>query len=78
MIKLFKDIFDSYGLDLYLMPYKCISNRTGPDKNIGGIIEVVPNCSSRDQLGKAYEMNLYTYFVEKYGPEGSEGFCKAR
>jgi len=59
------------------MPYKCISNRTGEGKSIGGIIEVVPNCASRDQLGKTYEMNLYTYFVENFGPEDSEEFCRA-
>lgn len=38
---------------------------------LGGIIEVVPNSTSRDQLGKAYEINLHEYFLKRYGSESS-------
>lgn len=45
---MFKGIFDRMGLDLYVFPYKAISNRTGNTLNVGGIIEVIPNTISRD------------------------------
>lgn len=77
-IKLFQKIFKKCDLDLYVAPYKCISNRTGPEQLLGGIIEVVPNTSSRDQIGKAYEMDLYEYFLKKYGNESSKAFMTAR
>ena len=38
IIRLFMEIFEKNNLDLYLFPYKTISNRTGKDLNIGGII----------------------------------------
>ncbi len=43
IIKVFQQIFERLGLDIKLFPYKTISNRTGLDKNIGGIIEVLKN-----------------------------------
>lgn len=78
VIKLFQKIFKNKELDLYVVPYKCISNRTGADKMLGGIIEVIQNTYSRDQLGKAFEINLYHYFLKKYGNENSERFRIAR
>lgn len=48
VIKLFQHIFEEKGLNLYVMPYKCISNRTGANKELGGLIEVIPNSYSRD------------------------------
>ena len=77
-IKLFQKIFKKCGLDLYVAPYKCISNRTGPEQLLGGIIEVVPFSNSRDQIGKAFEMDLYDYFLKKYGNETSKPFMAAR
>jgi hypothetical protein len=35
VIQLFKDAFLSSGLDLYLVPYRVIPNRTGPDRAPG-------------------------------------------
>ena len=52
VIKLFQEIFERHKLGLSLFPYHTISNRTGAGLDIGGIIEVVPNCVSRDSLGK--------------------------
>lgn len=77
-IKLFQKIFKSAGLDLFVAPYKCISNRTGAEQLLGGIIEVVPNSNSRDQIGKAFEIDLYEYFLKKYGNESSKEFMMAR
>lgn len=37
--------------------------------DIGGIIEVVPNSISRDQIGKINEYSLYEYFLAKFGRE---------
>lgn len=48
VIKLFQKIFKKCDLDLYVVPYKCISNRTGSDKLLGGLIECIPNSYSRD------------------------------
>jgi phosphatidylinositol 4-kinase len=45
---------------------------------LGGIIECIPNSYSRDQLGKAFEINLNQYFLKKYGNENSEKFRTAR
>ena len=65
-------------MDLFVAPYKCICNRTGEDKTLGGIMECVPNANSRDQLGKAFEINLYQYFIKKYGSSNSTEFKIAR
>jgi len=45
---------------------------------MGGIIEFVPNTSSRDQLGKAFEIDLYAYFTKKFGSEQSIEFKMAQ
>lgn len=78
VIKLFQKIFKKCGLDLFVAPYKCISNRTGIDKTLGGVIECVPNSHSRDQLGKAFEIDLYQYFLKRFGSEHSSEFKLAR
>mmetsp|Transcript_11998 Transcript_11998/g.16295 ORF Transcript_11998/g.16295 Transcript_11998/m.16295 type:complete len:170 (+) Transcript_11998:333-842(+) len=78
VIKLFQKIFKKCDLDLYVVPYKCISNRTGADRMLGGLIEVIPNSYSRDQLGKAFEIDLHKYFLKRYGSETSPQFQKAR
>ena len=38
----------------------------------------MPNTSSRDQIGKAFEIDLHDYFIKMYGPEYSLEFQKAR
>lgn len=78
VIKLFQKIFKQCDLSLYVCPYNCVSNRTGSDHLLGGIIEVIPNSYSRDQLGKAFELDLYKYFLKRYGSEQSEEFKLAR
>lgn len=78
VIRLFKDIFKKSGLDLYLYPYRTISNRTGKDGDIGGIIECVPNSISRDQMGKTHKCNLFEYFIGKFGQVDSPEFQIAR
>ncbi|EDR25176.1 phosphatidylinositol 4-kinase, putative [Entamoeba dispar SAW760] len=73
MIELFDRINKHAGLDIYLCPYHIIA--TGPDC---GIIEVVRNSMSRDQMGEKYDGNMYNYFLTKYGGRKTEEFFAAR
>jgi phosphatidylinositol 4-kinase len=61
-----------------LFPYHTLSNRTGPSLDIGGIIEVVPNCVSRDSIGKTNEESLYEFFLSNFGPKHNFRFQEAR
>ncbi len=78
VIQLFANIFSKYDLDLFVYPYKTIANRTGENDTIGGVIEVVPNCSSRHQLGKEFASRLLKFFRGKFGAESSNSFKLAR
>lgn len=78
IIRLFKEIFKKVGLDLFLYPYRTISNRSGVNGDIGGIIECVPNSISRDQMGKTHKCNLFEYFQGKFGQVDSPEFQIAR
>ncbi|PVZ98929.1 hypothetical protein BB558_005067 [Smittium angustum] len=73
LIGIFKNIFASCGLDLYLFPYKVVSTEPGC-----GVIEVIPNSISRDQIGREKVNSLYDYFVTKYGGADSIQFQQAR
>eukprot|EP00127_Corallochytrium_limacisporum_P001034 Clim_evm33s34 gene=Clim_evmTU33s34 len=73
VIALFRKIYDTMGLDLYLFPYRVVA--TGPGM---GVIEVVPNTKSRDQLGRQTEMSLFEYFIKTYGTVDSPEFQQAR
>jgi len=78
IIKIFQEIFRKHNLDLFLYPYSTISNRTGESNDLGGIIECIPFSASRDQLGKAFDSDLYQYFIGKFGEETTAGFQTAR
>lgn len=78
IIRAFEEIFKKIGLDVFVAPYKTIPTRTGEKHNIGGIIEVIPDTASRDQIGKANAYGLYEYFHEKFGPDLSPVFQYAR
>lgn len=43
-----------------------------------GVIDVVPNATSRDEMGRAKINDLFSYFVDKYGSVDSTAFQKAR
>jgi len=43
-----------------------------------GIIDVVPNATSRDEMGRAKINDLHAFFVGKYGNEDSISFQEAR
>jgi len=58
---------------LFLFPYKVISTKPGC-----GVIEVVPNTRSRDQIGKKLEGGLVEWFAFKYGSSNSLAYQEAR
>lgn len=68
-----KNLFNNAGLNLYFFPYRVIA--TGPGC---GVIEVIPNSISRDQLGREKINSLYDYFRFKFGNERSPKFAQAR
>ncbi|KAI9022175.1 hypothetical protein CLU79DRAFT_815895 [Phycomyces nitens] len=73
LIAVFKNIFMTVGLDLYVYPYRVVATAPGC-----GVIDVIPNSISRDQLGREKVNSLYDYFVAKYGGPDTIGFQKAR
>lgn len=73
VIAMFKNIFTTVGLDLYLNPYRVTA--TGPGC---GVIDVVPNATSRDEMGRAKINNLLAFFIGKYGNVDGIAFQKAR
>jgi len=73
VIAMFKNIFTGVGLTLYLYPYRVTA--TGPGC---GVIDVVPDATSRDEMGRATVNDLMDFFVAKYGGEHTVAFQKAR
>lgn len=73
LIAMFKNIFQAAGLVLYLFPYRVTATAPGC-----GVIDVVPNATSRDEMGRAKINDLYSYFVDKYGSIDTIAFQKAR
>ncbi|KAI0362486.1 atypical/PIKK/PI4K protein kinase [Trametes cingulata] len=73
VIAMFKNIFTSVGLPLYLFPYRVTATAPGC-----GVIDVVPNATSRDEMGRAKVNDLLDFFVAKYGGEDTIEFQKAR
>ncbi|XP_071514880.1 phosphatidylinositol 4-kinase alpha isoform X1 [Panulirus ornatus] len=73
VISIFKNIFQTVGLDLFLFPYCVVATSPGC-----GVIECVPNAKSRDQLGRSTDTGMYQYFIDLYGDENSHKFQQAR
>ncbi|WVO18533.1 hypothetical protein L204_106252 [Cryptococcus depauperatus] len=73
IIAMFKNAFTSIGLTLYLYPYRVTATAPGC-----GVIDVVPNATSRDEMGRAKINDLFSYFVDKYGGVDTTSFQKAR
>ncbi|GAA5822607.1 hypothetical protein JCM11251_004314 [Rhodosporidiobolus azoricus] len=73
IIAIHKNIFNSLGLDLLVTPYRVTA--TGPGC---GVIDVVPNATSRDEMGRAKINDLQSFFVMKYGSPESVEFQRAR
>ncbi|EGO21128.1 hypothetical protein SERLADRAFT_452259 [Serpula lacrymans var. lacrymans S7.9] len=73
VIAMFKNIFTSVGLTLYLYPYRVTATAPGC-----GVIDVVPNSTSRDEMGRAKVNDLLDFFIAKYGGEETVAFQRAR
>ncbi|KAF8163506.1 hypothetical protein B0H34DRAFT_795214 [Crassisporium funariophilum] len=73
VIAMFKNIFTSVGLTLYLFPYRVTATAPGC-----GVIDVVPNATSRDEMGRAKVNDLQDFFIAKYGGQDTIGFQRAR
>lgn len=73
IITMFKNIFANAGLDLYLNPYRVTP--TGPRT---GVVDVIPNATSRDEMGRAQVNDLYAWFLHTFGTADSIPFQKAR
>ncbi|TPX43028.1 hypothetical protein SeMB42_g04890 [Synchytrium endobioticum] len=73
LISIFKSIFTSVGLDLYLYPYRVVATEPGC-----GVIEVIPNSISRDMMGREKVNSTFDYFIAKFGTVDAERFQKAR
>ncbi|KAJ1991506.1 phosphatidylinositol-4- kinase [Coemansia spiralis] len=73
LIAVFKNIFTSCGLDLYLYPYRVVATAPGC-----GVIDVIPNSISRDQMGREKVNSLSDYFATKYHGVDSIKYQQAR
>ncbi|KAF7311374.1 hypothetical protein MKEN_01039300 [Mycena kentingensis (nom. inval.)] len=73
VIAMFKNIFESVGLTLYLFPYRVTATAPGC-----GVIDVVPNATSRDEMGRAKVNDLLDFFIAKYGGQDTVAFQRAR
>ncbi|CAI5755866.1 unnamed protein product [Candida verbasci] len=73
LISMFRTIWSNAGLDLYVYPYRVTATAPGC-----GVIDVLPNSTSRDMLGREAVNGLYEYFKTKFGPENSIEFQQAR
>ena len=73
IMEILKNVFQSEGLELFLFPYRVIATKPGC-----GVIECVPNSNSRDAIGRQTAIDLYQYFLDKYGGPETSKFQQAR
>lgn len=73
LISIFRLIWEAAGVDLYVFPYRVTATAPGC-----GVIDVLPNSTSRDMMGREAVNGLYEYYISKFGPETSIEFQQAR
>ena len=73
VMELLRRVFNDAGLGLRLFPYSVIPTRCGSKRIPGGVITVIPDVRSMDELGKSGFRNLHEYFLSTYGrPDGAQ------
>ena len=73
IIGLFKNVMETVGLDIYVVPYRVVATAPGC-----GVIECIPDCKSRDQIGRQTDIGMYEYFLTKFGEATTPEFQAAR
>ncbi|WFD02688.1 1-phosphatidylinositol 4-kinase [Malassezia obtusa] len=73
VIAQFKNIFMAIGLDVYLDPYRVTATAPGC-----GVIDVVPNATSRDEMGRQKINDLVDFFHTRFGAADTVSFQRAR
>lgn len=73
VMAMLKNIYTAVGLDAYLYPYRVTA--TGPGC---GVIDVVANATSRDEMGRSKINSLLDFFVGRFGNVDSVSFQRAR
>jgi phosphatidylinositol 4-kinase len=73
IMQICKNVFQQEGLELFLFPYRVVATKPGC-----GVIECVPNSNSRDEIGRQTAVDLYQYFIDKYGAPDTSEFQQAR
>ncbi|UZJ55413.1 hypothetical protein CBS101457_004733 [Exobasidium rhododendri] len=72
-IAMLKNIWQGSGLDLYVYPYRVTATAPGC-----GVIDVVPNSTSRDEMGRAQVNNLNAFYLTRFGNVDSISYQQAR
>ena len=70
-ILLMKEMFKWEKVELFLKAYNTFSIRSSSDNSLGGLIEVLKDAKSINEISKWYDNKLYDYFRNKYGDENS-------
>ncbi|KAG0144911.1 hypothetical protein CROQUDRAFT_46568 [Cronartium quercuum f. sp. fusiforme G11] len=73
LIAIHKTIYETMCLDLHLVPYRVTATAPGC-----GVIDVIPDATSRDEMGRAKINDLQSFFIGKFGPVESEAYQRAR
>ncbi|WAQ86921.1 hypothetical protein PtA15_7A650 [Puccinia triticina] len=73
LIAIHKTMYESMCVDLHLVPYRVTATAPGC-----GVIDVIPDATSRDEMGRAKINDLTSFFIGKFGPVESIGFQTAR
>lgn len=73
LIAIHKTIYENMCVDLHLVPYRVTATAPGC-----GVIDVIPDATSRDEMGRAKINDLSSFFIGKFGPVDSIGFQTAR